>query len=69
MVTLTMVGRIITARTSMEVSSVAPEGMPKVLAIKGERTIIPTRPKMTDGMPASSSTAETSSFPNFLGVR
>ena len=56
--TLTMYGSIITASTSIAASRHAPLDSPKALWIPGTRTVIPTKPYTTDGIPASSPTAE-----------
>ena len=46
------------ASTMMAASRQAPEDRLKVSRIKGTSTIMPTRPYTTEGIPASSSTAD-----------
>ena len=55
--TLMMDGRIMTARTMIAASRLAPSGRWNALRIPGTSTSIPTRPYTTDGMPASRLTA------------
>ena len=51
-----------TASTRIAVSRHAPDDRPNTLCTAGTTTIMPTRPYMTEGMPASSSTAVFTSF-------
>ena len=61
----TMLGRIITASTTMALSRQAPEALPKVLATAGTSTCMPSRPNTTLGMPDSSSMAVTTTVRTF----
>ena len=55
--TLMMLGRIITASTTMAASRLAPSGIWNSLRMPGTSTSIPTRPYTTEGIPASRLTA------------
>ena len=56
--TLIIEGSIITQRTMIAQSRLAPSGTSNSLRIPGTSTIIPTSPYTTDGIPASRPTAE-----------
>ena len=56
--TLMMEGSIMTARTRMAASRLAPSGTSKKVRMPGTRTSMPTRPYTTDGMPARRLTAD-----------
>ena len=65
--TETMLGRIMMDRTRMAVSRQAPEARPKTAATAGTSSCMPSRPKMTLGIPDSSSMAEVATVRS-LGV-
>ena len=52
-------GSIITARTIIAAKRLAPSGTLNIFLMPGTSTIMPTRPYTTEGMPASSDTAST----------
>lgn len=59
--TFTMDGSIITARTIIAASRLAPSGTLKSFLIPGTSMSMPTRPYTTEGIPASRPTADSSS--------
>ena len=65
--TETMLGRIMMLSTRMALSRQAPEARPKTAATAGTSSCMPSRPKMTLGMPLSSSMAEVATVRS-LGV-
>ena len=56
------------ARTTMAASKQAPEARPNAFWMAGTRTIMPTRPYTTEGMPASRLTAERMTAATFGGA-